>query len=187
VVLSSRRGRTVVWTGSLALEDEALRERAHLSSFEDTSLQWTRATASSSAWRRRSTGGSLTRMAARIGPKDARPKERGGRAGLREASLWPRLPSVDWKLRVLGGSHVILSSRRGRTAAWTGSLALEDEALRERAHLSSFGDTSLQWCQPPVTIDPLAPLILTPLLRPVHSALMLPALTSPALFFCFSL
>jgi hypothetical protein len=42
-------------------------------------------------------------------------------------------------------------------------------------------------CQPPVTIDPLAPLILTPLLRPVHSALMLPALTSPALFFCFSL
>ena len=58
---------------------------------------------------------------------------------------------------------------------------------RGRSAARTAPNDHLQKCQAPVTIDPLAPLILTPLLHAVHSALVMPALTSPALFFCFSL
>jgi hypothetical protein len=93
VVLSSRRWLTAVCTGSLTSEGEAPCESAHFSSFGRSAVQSTRTTVSRCAWRRRSSGGSPTRTGASLGAKRAHLKDRGGPAGLRDASLWAtRLP-----------------------------------------------------------------------------------------------
>jgi hypothetical protein len=202
-----------VCTASVALEDEAPRATANASSTRDSSLQRIPAAASSCAWRRRSSGGRLTRRVACIGAKTAHLQERGSPKGLRKGIALAntharrtytravlacsrifqaeRDASIAERCIFLACPRIYLPSRGGREhRGEMHLLGLPAHHPIARSRLSSarssFARTATR-CQPPVTIDPLAPLILTPLLRPVHSALMLPALTSPALFFCFSL
>jgi hypothetical protein len=121
----------------LALEDATLCARSHFWSLGKTSLGLTRAVASFCQWRRRSSGGSLTRTVASLAARGTRRRDRRDPLSRREASLWPSRPPLGAKGTAfwLGGASLKLN--RARVTQKDASLWLRGARLKPaRARLS---------------------------------------------------